>query len=193
MNAFNGTWNDEQCFNYEMKNGISVESQSFVNWYKDVANKIIEITQAKSFSDLGGGVGAYSLNMLPILNKYYDGSQIHCDYVSNFLPSEKIVQGDFTKMIIDEKELIGCIEVFEHIEDSKLKPFIKTLKAKYIHFSSTPNTTDFDAEWGHINIKNENQWIELFKSCGYELDRKLDFPTAWSLLFIKSKNKVSSK
>lgn len=187
MNSFNGIWNDEQCFKYEMQNGISIESQSFVNWYKDVSNRILEITKAKSFSDLGGGVGAYSLNMLSILNKYYDGSKIHCDYVSNFIPNEKIVQGDFTEMVIDEKELIGCIEVFEHIEDAKLKPFIKTLTAKHIHFSSTPHKSDFDSEWGHINIKKESEWVDLFKECGYELQTKLDFPTSWSLLFSKSK------
>jgi hypothetical protein len=42
-----------------------------------------------------------------------------------------------------------------------------------------------DADWGHINIKSESEWIALFESCGFKLDRRINYPTNWSLLFTK--------
>jgi 2-polyprenyl-3-methyl-5-hydroxy-6-metoxy-1,4-benzoquinol methylase len=92
---------------------------------------------------------------------------------------------DFTTQKFKTFDLVACIEVMEHIEDVKLIPFLKNIKCKYFHFSSTPNVTDFDKEWGHINIKSEEQWIELFETCGFKLERKLNLPTTWSLLFTK--------
>jgi hypothetical protein len=42
-----------------------------------------------------------------------------------------------------------------------------------------------DKDWGHINIKQEQEWIDLFTSCGFKFMQKVQLPTYWSLLFTK--------
>jgi hypothetical protein len=184
-NSFNGTWNDAKCFEHEMKLSINMDNEGYVSMFENTAKKIREITNAKSFTDCGGGMGVYAYANRDILNKYYDLSPLHCEYASKYIPKEKIIQGDFTTLKIDEKELVSSIEVMEHIEDEKLIPFLKNLECKYFHFSSTPHKTDFDIEWGHINIKQENEWIKLFEDCGFKYHSNVDLPTSWSLLFSK--------
>jgi len=62
---------------------------------------------------------------------------------------------------------------------------LNNINCKYFHFSSTPHTTTWDTEWGHINIKQERDWIAFFKQHDYELLSKIEVPTTWSLLFNK--------
>ena len=185
-NSFNGNWNDAKCFEWELKNGIHLENRHFTDMYESCASQIIAETKPTSFTDLGGGVGAYSQAMKRrgVHTIYYDANIHHLEYANRFEAADKYIFADFTKQQI-EGDLIACIEVMEHIEDERLKPFLKDLRCRYFHFSSTPNTTAMDADWGHINIKQENEWIALFESCGFKLDRKLHFPTTWSLLFTK--------
>jgi hypothetical protein len=76
----------------------------------------------------------------------------------------------------------------EHITDDKLNDLLTNVDCKYFHFSSTPNTTDFDEDWGHINVKQEHEWIALFEQHNYELLSNIEVPTTWSLLFKKNKN-----
>lgn len=190
-NAFNGTMNDEECFNHELSIGVHLDNTSFVELYNSTTKEILSITGAKTFLDCGGGVGAYTKAMLEqgIDCTYVDLSKIHFDYVSknlkpiNGTQSLQIFNLDFTKQKFKAFDLVASIEVMEHIEDKRLIPFLKNLKCKYFHFSSTPEKTDFDKAWGHINIKSEEEWIALFNECGFTLDRKLNRPTSWSLLF----------
>lgn len=192
MNAFNGTMTDEQCFNHELSIGVDLDNDTYVNLFKQTAKEILEITQAKTFLDCGGGVGAYTKSMLEqgLDCTYVDLSKIHGEYVSKRLVKNEnqtlhIYIKDFTTQKFKMFDLVASIEVMEHIEDDKLKPFLKNIKCKYFHFSSTPNKTDFDDAWGHINIKSEEEWIALFNECGFTLDRKISLPTSWSLLFKK--------
>lgn len=191
-NAFNGTMNDEDCFNHELSLGIDLDNDSYVNLFNQTAKEIISITGAKTFLDCGGGMGAYTKAMLEQgLNcTYVDLSKLHGEYVSKRLVKQEgqtlhIYIKDFTTQKWKTFDLVASIEVMEHIEDEKLIPFLTNLKCKYFHFSSTPNKTDFDEKWGHINIKSEEEWIALFEQCGYKLDRKMSLPTTWSLLFTK--------
>jgi hypothetical protein len=84
-----------------------------------------------------------------------------------------------------EGDLLAMIEVAEHIEDEKLIPFLTNVKCNYFHFSSTPHVNKMDKDWGHINIKQEQGWIDLFTSCGFKFMQKVHLPTYWSLLFTK--------
>jgi hypothetical protein len=69
--------------------------------------------------------------------------------------------------------------------DQEIEKALKAIDPNYILFSSTPNTTDWDLDWGHINIKQEPEWIELFKGLGYKVIDKPNTPTTWSLMFQK--------
>jgi hypothetical protein len=62
---------------------------------------------------------------------------------------------------------------------------LDNINCKYFHFSSTPHLSDFDEDWGHINIKQERDWIEFFKQHDFELLTQIEVPTTWSLLFKK--------
>jgi hypothetical protein len=73
----------------------------------------------------------------------------------------------------------------EHLTDDKLHSMLGNIECKYFHFSSTPHTTTWDEEWGHINIKQEHEWIALFNNHNFQLLTKMNLPTSWSLLFKK--------
>jgi len=104
---------------------------------------------------------------------------------------------DFTTSKLPFKHkynFITSIEVFEHIEDIKLLPFIATLAnhCEYFLFSSTPHKDmpEFDEQWGHVNIKPTDEWIRLFELNGFELLKEETkylqencIPTTWTLIF----------
>ena len=186
VNSFGGNWNDATCFQWELDNGISLENEGFVNVYKATAKSINELIPFTKFTDLGGGVGAYSKAMREIGKEvhYYDGNIHHHEYASERRAADKYFFGDFTKMKITG-DLIAMIEVAEHIYDDQLVPFLQKVECNYFHFSSTPHQNKMDADWGHVNIKLEHEWIALFESCGFELLQKVQLPTMWSLLFKK--------
>ncbi len=185
-NSFNGNWNDRTCFEWEMANGIKLENPGFVRMYEATAKAISEIIVFEKFTDLGGGVGAYSKAMRDIGKEvhYYDANIHHHEYASERRAANTYHYGDFTKMKITG-DLIAMIEVAEHISDEKLIAFLTRVECNYFHFSSTPLTNKMDADWGHINIKQEPEWIALFESCGFKFLQKVQYPTYWSLLFTK--------
>ena len=186
VNSFGGSWDDARCFNWEKANGIHLENEAFVNLYKSTAKTISELIPFETFTDLGGGVGAYSKAMRDIGKEvhYYDANILHHEYASERKVANRYHYGDFTKMVI-KGEMVAMIEVAEHIEDERLIPFLQRVQCKYFHFSSTPHVNKMDKDWGHINIKQEQEWIDLFTSCGFKFMQKIHLPTYWSLLFKK--------
>ena len=186
VNSFGGNWNDAKCFQWELDNGISLENEGFVNLYKSTAKRINELIPFTKFTDLGGGVGAYTKAMRELGKEvhYYDGNIHHHEYASEHRAADKYFYGDFTKMKITG-DLVAMIEVAEHIYDDQLVPFLQKVECNYFHFSSTPHKNTMDSDWGHVNIKLEHEWIALFESCGFELLQKVQLPTMWSLLFKK--------
>ena len=193
MNAFGGTWDDQKCFNHENDLGINLDNESYVNLFRQTAKEIVKITGAKTFLDCGGGMGAYTKAMLEegLDCTYVDLNEHHIKYVRKRLKplndqqSLDIYDDDFTACVFKKFDLVASIEVMEHIPDAQLIPFLTKLKCDYFHFSSTPHTTDYDKEWGHINIKTEQRWINLFEKCGFTPYQRIGQPTSWSLLFTK--------
>jgi 2-polyprenyl-3-methyl-5-hydroxy-6-metoxy-1,4-benzoquinol methylase len=154
--------------------------------YDATAKTIADLIPFEKFTDLGGGVGAYSKAMRGLGKEvhYYDGNILHHEYASERRAANTYHYGDFTKMII-RGDLVAMIEVAEHINDDQLVPFLQRVECNYFHFSSTPHQNKMDADWGHINMKQEPEWIALFEECGFELLQKVQLPTMWSLLFKK--------
>ena len=193
MNAFGGTLNDQDCFDTELNAGIHLDNESYVELFRNTGNEIVKITGAKTFLDCGGGMGAYTKAMLEqgLDCTYVDLNEHHIKYVRKRLKplndqqSLDIYDDDFTACVFKKFDLVASIEVMEHIPDAQLIPFLTKLKCGYFHFSSTPHTTDYDAEWGHINIKSEEEWVALFEKCGFIFWQRLSHPTSWSLLFTK--------
>jgi SpoU rRNA methylase family enzyme len=69
--------------------------------------------------------------------------------------------------------------------DQEIKNAIDVIEPKVILFSSTPHTNENDAEWGHINIKQEEEWIAFWKVLGYKVLEKPSTPTTWTLMLEK--------
>jgi 2-polyprenyl-3-methyl-5-hydroxy-6-metoxy-1,4-benzoquinol methylase len=187
-NSFGGLWDDAKCFEYEMQNQIRLDNEGFVNMFRATAKQIAELVEFKTFADIGGGVGTYSLAMKELDKHvtYYDLNQHHLHYAMLHNVANVYNKCDITETKITA-ELVACIEVMEHITDYKLQRMLGNIECKYFHFSSTPHTTNWDAEWGHINIKQEAEWIAFFELHNYELLTKIEVPTTWSLLFKKTK------
>ena len=185
-NSFGGVWDDSKCFDYEMQNQIRLDNEGFVNMFRATANKVNSLIDFKTFADVGGGVGTYSLAMKELDKHvtYYDLNKHHFNYALLNNVANVYKECDITETKITA-ELVACIEVMEHITDEKLHTMLGNIECKYFHFSSTPHTTNWDAEWGHINIKQEAEWIELFKEHNYELMTQIEVPTQWSLLLKK--------
>jgi hypothetical protein len=68
--------------------------------------------------------------------------------------------------------------------DKEIKALFKKIKPKYILFSSTSESKpEWDELWGHINIKSQNEWVDLFFDFGYKLIKDLQLPTPYTKLF----------
>jgi hypothetical protein len=75
------------------------------------------------------------------------------------------------------------IEVSEHMTDKELTKLFEDIKPTYILHSSTSEVTDWDGDWGHINIKTQTKWIQFFEGKGYEMIKNLSYPTPWAKLY----------
>jgi hypothetical protein len=82
-------------------------------------------------------------------------------------------------------DLMLFIEVAEHMTDEEIVKAIETIDPKYILFSSTSKKTDQDFEWGHCNIKDQNEWVTFWLSMGYKVKQPLKYPTSWTMLLEK--------
>jgi SAM-dependent methyltransferase len=84
-----------------------------------------------------------------------------------------------------------CIEVFEHIPDDELNTIIPQLAENcgYLYFTSTPypTTPEQDEAWGHINIKQKNEWKALFAKHGFKFKHDAQQVTEWGMLFTSEK------
>ena len=88
-------------------------------------------------------------------------------------------------------DAIYSTEVFEHMTDEQISfvmPILYKACKKYFYFTSTPHASAdpaFDIEWGHINLKQKDEWVALFHRHGFDLLREAREVTPWGLLFVK--------
>lgn len=171
----------EQFLIIELANGISADNPTFVSLADATAKQLtIDYT---SVLDYGAGTGVYSNAFYKLGKEVYsfDIWDAHRDYISRKFPHLEIVNEPITT------DLMAFIEVAEHMTDNEIKALFRQIAPDYILFSSTSEKTDFDAEWGHINVKPQDEWIRFFKLLGYEFMQDLQFPTAWAKLFCSVK------
>lgn len=88
-------------------------------------------------------------------------------------------------------DAIYSVEVFEHMTDKDISivmPILYKACNKYFYFTSTPfYSVDpaFDKEWGHINIKQKEEWIALFYHHGFDYLQDAKDVCSWGMLFKK--------
>jgi len=174
----------DQFLKAELEWGISLENQNFVNLSNETLKQFnlsdyLKEEGVKTCMDFGAGTGAYTLASINAgFDTYtFEIWDAHKNYMKERITNLQLIDKPI------QTDLMLFIEVAEHMTDKEIKSLFKKIQPKYILFSSTSGTTDFDVEWGHINIKSQTDWIDFWYDLGYELNRKLNLPTEWSKLF----------
>lgn len=159
---------------------LTINNPDFVALAQEVAEYCKKF-KPESVLDYGCGTGVYSeifrTEGFNIVGQ--DVFKSHRDYCKENYPLLKVYQKP------RQADLMLWIEVAEHMTDQEICKALEIVKPRVILFSSTPETTTFDADWGHINIKTEKDWIAMFKELGYKLIEKPKTPTLWALTFQK--------
>lgn len=155
---------------------LTMQNELFVNLAKNVANYCKKFN-AVSVIDYGCGTGVYSevLRSEGYNIMAQDVFKSHRDYCKEQYADLKVIARP------KASELMLFIEVAEHMTDQEIKNAIDIIVPKVILFSSTSESTVNDAQWGHINIKQEPEWIEFWKRLGYKVLERPQTPTTWSL------------
>ena len=159
---------------------LTIGNVDFVALAQEVAEYCKKF-EPESVLDFGCGTGVYS-EVLRREGFNIIGQDIfksHRDYCKENYPLLKVYQKP------RQADLMLWIEVAEHMTNQEISKALEVVMPRIILFSSTPNKTEFDEDWGHINIKSENEWIDMFTDFGYELIEKPQTPTLWALTFQK--------
>jgi 2-polyprenyl-3-methyl-5-hydroxy-6-metoxy-1,4-benzoquinol methylase len=172
----------EEFLKAEIEMNLTMDNPDFVALAESVFRYVERYPYARLI-DYGCGTGVYS----EVARTRGDGISVlaldifktHRDYCKEKYPDLKVI----AKPV--KADLMYFIEVAEHMTDQEIEKALKAIDPNYILFSSTPNTTDWDLDWGHINIKQEPEWVQLFKGLGYKVIDKPNTPTTWSLMFQK--------
>ena len=171
----------KQFLETELNAGISADNPAFRELAKRTIDQLIDY-DITTVMDYGAGTGVYSNAAQDAGYEVYAFEiwKEHRDYIKAQFPKVKHT----IKPITTDAMLF--IEVAEHMTDKELQKLMSSINPNVILFSSTPHVTpSFDAEWGHINIKQPEEWDRFFDRCGYNLDKLVQFPTDWSRIYVR--------
>ena len=174
--------------------------ESLVNLHTNGA-RTLQIMGCTSVFEFGSGLGFF-LSACQRVGLYkhvgYDINPYERDFaISKGIDPGRYLIGKFKTH--GSYDAIYSTEVFEHMTDAELRkvmPVLYNACKKYFYFTSTPHASAdpaFDIEWGHINIKQKDEWIALFKKHGFDYMRDANEVTSWGLLFVKNENHVKRK
>lgn len=164
----------------ELRMGISMDNPDFRALAAATVSQLHDLG-VKTVLDFGAGTGVYSdaYHQAGYDIKAFEIFKSHRDYMAEKVPHIEIIDKPITT------DLLSFIETAEHMTDKELDALFKKIKPKYILFSSTSQVTDNDEAWGHINIKQQNEWDEYFNTQGYQLIKPMTHPTNWTKLYGK--------
>ena len=171
--------------------------ESLVNLHTNGA-RTLQIMGCTSVFEFGSGLGFFlsACQRIGLYNHVgYDINPYERDFaISKGIDPGRYLLGDFARLKISKYDAIYSTEVFEHMVDGELNAVLpKLYKAcnKYFYFTSNPFTStipEWDIEWGHINIKQKDEWIALFKKHGFDYLQDATDVCSWGLLFVKNDN-----
>ena len=178
----------------------TTDYESLVNLHTNGA-RTLQIMGCTSVFEFGSGLGFF-LSACQRIGLYkhvgYDINPYERDFaISKGIDPGRYLIGKFKTH--GSYDAIYSTEVFEHITDAELKkvmPILYKACNKYFYFTSTPHASAdpaWDIEWGHINIKQKDEWIALFKRHGFDYMRDANEVTSWGLLFVKNENHGNKK
>jgi SAM-dependent methyltransferase len=185
---------DKFFFDKSVELGYTTSNyQSLVNLHANGV-QCLKTMGCKSVYEFGSGLGLF-LSACINNNLYdytgYDINRYERDFaISKGVNAGRYILGKGKYRIIGNYDAIYSTEVFEHIFDEELEIILPQLyKAcnMYFYFTSTPHasTPEWDAEWGHINIKTKEQWIAMFEKHGFKFHCDEKSVTEWGMIFKK--------
>lgn len=162
----------------ELEWGISADNPQFIALADATIDQIVGLP-IKSVLDYGAGVGVYAdaAHRRGYDVHAYDIWEAHRQYMSAKFPNLKQASEPITT------DLMLYIEVAEHMTDDEIASLFSKIAPKYILFSSTPDKTDNDEAWGHINIKQTADWDQFWEQKGYKLLKTIQAPTSYSRIY----------
>ena len=174
--------------------------ESLVNLHTNGA-RTLQIMGCKSVFEFGSGLGFF-LSACQRVGLYkhvgYDINPYERDFaISKGIDPGRYLIGKFKTH--GSYDAIYSTEVFEHMTDAELKkvmPILYKACNKYFYFTSTPHVSAdpaWDIEWGHINIKQKDEWIAVFKRHGFDYMQDATDVCSWGLLFTKNENHGKKK
>ena len=169
--------------------------ESLVNLHTNGA-RTLQIMGCTSVFEFGSGLGFF-LSACQRVGLYkhvgYDINPYERDFaISKGIDPGRYLIGKFKTH--GSYDAIYSTEVFEHMTDAEIKkvmPVLYNACKKYFYFTSTPYASAdpaWDIEWGHINIKQKDEWIALFKKHGFDYLQDATDVCSWGLLFVKNEN-----
>ena len=169
--------------------------ESLVNLHTNGA-RTLQIMGCKSVFEFGSGLGFFlsACQRIGLYNHVgYDINPYERDFaISKGIDPGRYLIGKFKTH--GSYDAIYSTEVFEHMTDAELKkvmPILYKACNKYFYFTSTPHASAdpaWDIEWGHINIKQKDEWIAVFKRHGFDYMQDATDVCSWGLLFTKNEN-----
>lgn len=187
----------------ELKMGVGFHNDGYINLMRNALKTTLAITgDMDIFVDLGAGTGvlaAVASQMIPkvqAMDTNPEHKKYFKEHAAKKIPTAEAVDFcdcDFTRKRFnfqDKRTLLACIEVAEHIPQPDYEKFLQNVedRADWFLFSSTYKRNPAnDEKWGHINIHETAEWVEIHERFGWTLARRLTAPTKWTLLFKISK------
>ena len=169
--------------------------ESLVNLHTNGA-RTLQIMGCTSVFEFGSGLGFFLSACQRVGFYKHVGYDIN-PYERDFAISKGIDPGRYLIGKLKTHgsyDAIYSTEVFEHMTDAELKkvmPVLYNACKKYFYFTSTPHASadpTWDIEWGHINIKQKDEWIALFKRHGFDYMQDATDVCSWGMLFKKNEN-----
>ena len=179
---------EQEFLDVELSMGIGFHNPGFINLCNNTAEVIKLIPDVKTVLDYGAGTGVYA--------RAYHNLGYDVTVVEKFLPHREYINKEAPELTkvwsLEDLEangpvkvdLLSWIEVAEHQTDEEIDHVLKLIRPKFIYFSSTSELTPNDAAWGHINVKAQTDWVNIFKKKGFKLLASPNLPTSWAKIFI---------
>jgi hypothetical protein len=169
--------------------------ESLVNLHTNGA-RTLQIMGCQSVFEFGSGLGFFlsACQRIGLYNHVgYDINPYEREFaISKGIDSDRYLLQKGKFKIKGKYDAIYSTEVFEHMTDAELNivmPVLYNACNKYFYFTSTPYASAnpaWDIEWGHINLKSKEEWIELFEKYGFDYLQDATDVTSWGLLYKKN-------
>jgi len=173
-----GKITDKEFLRQGIEWGISAENQAFMQLAMGAMQQIQGLP-VKTVLDYGAGVGAYaeSARKLGYDVFAYDIWESCRGYMKQYFPELKQCDEPITT------DLLVMIEVAEHMTDIEVHNLFSQIQPTFILFSGCNTSTVNDEYWGHVNIKQPEEWHEFLKRYGYQVREKVPTPTDHTFIY----------